>query len=244
MQKLKAHIFTFIILFAGTMSGHSQMFSVDDAPKRIQIPSTFFSIGVAPVSFAYSGQTSDPIVKEQVKELEIDNMVLSLNLEYAGVQLFGRIGNRISGLSDKSFLEIGLIMSNKFALIRGPKLFLGIPLQLHTSYTSSSSDTYPDSFNQSFFGGGGGGFIDYRFSRRVILTNHFLPGYGFSGSDGGFFGGAAFYMTGKSQLTILDALFGKALNFGYEFNYKSFDVDGNIYDYDLTVHSITIGIGL
>ncbi len=240
MQKLKSATFTFIILFAVSATGRSQMFSIDDAPKRIEIPSTFLSIGVAPVSFDYAGQLVDP----QVKELEVDNMLLAVNLEYAGVQLFGRIGNRVSGLKDKSFLEIGLIMSNKFALIRGPRLFVGIPLQLHTSYTSSSSDTYPDSFNQSFFGGGGGGFIDYRFSRRVVLTNQFLPGYGFSGSDGGFFGGSAFYMNGKSQLTILDALFGKALNFGYEFNFKSFNIDGNVYDYDLTVHSITIGIGL
>ncbi|GAB5410509.1 MAG: hypothetical protein BalsKO_28740 [Balneolaceae bacterium] len=144
----------------------------------------------------------------------------------------------------KNYFDLSFTLSNKFALIRNPNLVLGVPIQLHSSITNINNDRTEENFNQVNFAVGGGGFINLKLGNRTSFTNELVPGYGFSNSNGGFFGGSLFYLTGKSRLNFSNLILGRSISLGYDFNYRSFDIDGELYDFDLKSHLLTVGVSL
>ena len=227
--------------FLKTSSVSAQMFSVDEPPLQLGPPSAFFRVGFAPASFAYSGPS---FVDEQPEELEFENGLLYLALESAGLSASLAVGNGLLGMDDQSFFNLDLSFLNRFMIVRRPNTFIGIPVQLKTALTSASTSQRDENFYQTSFGIGGGAYANFRIAERIFFSNQFIPGYGFSNSNGGFVAGRTFYMTGQSRINILGVIGRRALSIGYDFDFRSFDIDEDLFDYDLTMHVLTIGISL
>lgn len=217
------------------------MFSIGESQRSNAFPSSYLRIGIAPTSFDYTGNfvgTSDPTL------LEIENSALHVNLETPGVSLSLILANKLTGLDDRSFFDLGFSLGNNFFLVRERVVSLGIPIQLYTSITNANNEQNQENFNQVNFAVGGGGFLNFRISPKIVFNNEFIPGYGFSNSSGGFFGGSMFYAKGKSRLNFLNLIGQRSISLGYDFNFRSFDIDDEFYDFDLTSHQITLGISL
>lgn len=219
----------------------AQMFSVGDSPQRVSNSNSFFRVGYGPVVFNYTGDASDPF---GTTLLEVDASALNINLETPGVSLSLTLANKLTGLDEKTLFDFGFILSNNFTFIRGQKISAGVPIKLYSSLTNANNDRAQENFNQVNFALGGGGFINLRFAEKISFTNELTPGYGFSNSSGGFFGGSMFFVTGKSRLNFLNLIGRRTLSIGYDYNFRSFDIDEELYDFDYTSHQITIGISL
>ncbi len=69
-----------------------------------------------------------------------------------------------------------------------------------------------------------------------------VPTYGFSFATGGSVGGSIGTVTAHGKL-YFDRLFNdKGLSIGYKYDFRSYDIEDDIYDYDLKGHSFEIGI--
>ncbi len=231
-------VFVFSLL---TKPVSAQMFSVGTAPQVAPFPNSYLRIGLGPTTFSYTGTE---LGDTGPKLLEFDNNSLFISGETPGATLSLLLGNKIVGLKEKSFFDLGFTLSNRFQLIRKRSLNAGIPIQLYSSITNVNNDRSEENFNQVNFAVGAGGFFNLRFGKKLSLTNELTPGYGFSNSSGGFFGGSLFYVTGKSRLNFINLIGNRSISIGYDFNYRSFDIDGELYDFDLKSHLLTLGISL
>ncbi len=219
----------------------AQMFSVGATPQASSFPNSYLRIGLGPTIFNYVGTDMST---GGSRLLEFDNNSLFISADTPGATLSLLLGNKLVGLKEKSFFDLGFTLSNKFQLIRKPRINAGIPIQLYSSITNVNNDRSEENFNQVNFAVGAGGFLNLRFGKKLSFTNELTPGYGFSNSSGGFFGGSLFYLTGKSRLNFINLIGNKSLSIGYDLNYRSFDIDGELYDFDLKSHLITLGISL
>lgn len=230
-------IFSFVIFYNPDIS--AQMFSVENTTRRSVFPSSYFRIGLAPGEFIYTGSETGPNGPES---LELDNNLLFIGYEAQGISFSAALGNKVSGIKDQTLIDIGLVLSNSFPVIRKPSFAIGIPLQLNTGLTTATSELYSERFSQTSFAVGAGAFLSIKLSDKVFFSNELVPGYGFSNSSGGFFGGSLFYAAGKSRLNIINLIGERSISIGYDFKHRSFDVDGESFDYDLTMHAISIGV--
>lgn len=230
-----------MLLLLSFDSAYAQMFSVGEATRQRTIATSFIRIGAGPSSFIYKGNNTNPSGSTL---LEFDHNTLFVNLETPGVNLSLTLGNKISGFDEKNFFDLGFTLSNKFAIIRQKLITAGVPIQLYSSISNINADATEEGFNQVNFAFGGGGFINFKLGERISFTNELTPGYGFSNSSGGFFGGSLFYVTAKSRLNFNRLIAGRSISLGYDYNFRSFDIDGELYDFDLKSHLITIGFSL
>ncbi|MEQ9309772.1 MAG: hypothetical protein RLN90_09985 [Balneolaceae bacterium] len=219
----------------------AQMFSVGETTQQRVISNSFIRFGYGPATFEYTGNDLNPSGTEI---LAFDNNAFFVSLETPGVNLSLILGNELSGFDEKNYFDLSFTLSNKFALVRERSVIMGLPIQLHSSITNINNDQTEENFNQVNFGVGGGGFIDLKLGNRISFTNELVPGYGFSNSSGGFFGGSFFYVVGKSRINFNNIILGRSFSLGYDFNYRSFDIDDELYDFDLKSHLLTIGISL
>lgn len=237
MHQFVKRLFFFLLLIApGTTE--AQMFSVPDRQERINRPSTIVRVGTSISTFDYKGSSNDP---EQAL-LEVDNALLAITIETLGLTANATVGNSLFGIDNGSFLDLNLKFTNGFNFVRLQKLQLGLPIQLSTGLATSNSDFTENRFNQTHFSGGTGLFVNVSPSRKLQFQNSGVIGYGFSNSNGGFFGGNISYIDVGSQINILNFISERTLSIGYNYIFKSYDIDLEIYDYDLTGHQITIGI--
>lgn len=217
---------------------NAQMFSVQDRQERITRPTSILRIGTAISDFEYTGGLNGT---DQTL-LERDNNLLAITFETLGLSANAKIGNSITGISDGSFFDLNIKFTNGFRLIRQQKFQIGIPVQLSTGLTTSNSDFTENRFNQTHFSGGTGALLNVNPSRKLEWQNSGVIGYGFSNSNGGFFGGTMNYINIASTINLLNFIGERTLSIGYEFIIRSYDIDSEIYDYDLNAHQITIGV--
>lgn len=215
------------------------MFSVENTTRRSVFPSSYLRVGLAPSEFVYTGSETGPNGPES---LELNNNLLFIGYEASGISFSAALGNKLSGIDEQTLIDIGLVLSNSFPIIRKPSFAFGIPLQLNTGLTIATSELYGERFSQTSFAIGAGGFFSLKLSDKIFFNNELVPGYGFSNSSGGFFGGSLYSVSGKSRLNIINLIGERSISLGYDFKFRSFDVDGESFDYDLTAHAITLGV--
>ncbi len=233
----------FIIAFVFqllTFPAFAQMFSVGESSGPATISNSYLKIGLAPTAFDYDGESNDP----GTSLLELENNAFFIGFESPGVELNLTLANQLSGLENKSFFDLNFTLSNRFYLINKRNVRAGIPLQLHSSITSVNNNQIEENFNQANFAIGGGGFLNIRIGEKLTFNNEATPGYGFSNSSGGFLGGSMYYLKTKSRLTFIGLIGGRSIGLGYDYNFRSFDIDDDFYDFDLTSHTITLAISL
>ena len=241
MQKVNRLLLPLFLI--GTLSATvpAQMFSVSERPQRLSFSNTFIRVGTSITDFTYVGNIN---TTGGSALLNVSDPILSIMLDGPGLNASAIIGNDLIGLNNQSFFDLNLEFSNGFPIVRQPRVQVGIPIQLLTGITTSNSDELTDRFSQTNIAAGIGGFINFAFTRRVRFETQGITGYGFSNSSGGFFGGNIFYIQGEARLNILNFIGNRALSIGYDYNFKSFDVDDDIYDFELNAHQITLGVSL
>ena len=219
----------------------AQMFSVGETRGPAPISSSYLRIGVSPLMFEFMGNQPPG---SNATQLELESTAFFLGFESPGVELSLTLANGLTGVDEQSLFDLNFTLSNRFLLINKRALRAGIPIQLHSSLTNVNNNRAEENFNQSNFAVGGGAFLTFRFSEKILFSNEITPGYGFSNSSGGFFGGSLFYVKAKSRLNFLRILNGRSISIGYDYNFKSFDIDDDFYDFDLTSHTLTLAISL
>ncbi len=237
MSRIVLTLFFFLLVLE-PVSLKAQMFSVEDGPERVNRPSTLIRIGASAVDFTYQGT----IQGTQPGLIEVDNTLLAFTFETQGLSANANLGNSITGFDNSSFFDLNIRFTNGFRLIRQQKFQAGLPIQLSTGLTTSNSDFNENSFNQTHFSGGTGLFFNINPSRKIQFQNTGVFGYGFSNSNGGFFGGTMNYLSVGSRLNLLNFIGDRTLSLAYDYIFRSYDIDSEIYDYDLSAHQITLGI--
>lgn len=241
MQKSYSKYILFIFLLFIPLHSFAQMFSVDDEYERQTNPfAPYLRVGVQPVSFDFTG---DPSALQQ-SPLTFTGTIGQLGFETGGFNLGLSFGNDFTGLEDRKLFSIALKFSNPFYIVREPRFGLGIPLQLGTKLTSVRSDNINTEFAQTNLHAGAG-FAGILFlPDKLSLTASLIPSFGFSTASGGLIGGNVFSWRGQARLNFFDVIFGRNISLGYDYIFDSYDIDGEEYDYDLSGHSLTLGISL
>jgi hypothetical protein len=216
----------------------AQMFSVSEKEERINKPVTIIRVGTSITDFKYKGKEYGT----NQRLLELDNAIFEVMIETFGLTANAKIGNSITGLDNGSFLDLNLRFKNDFNIIKTKTLQAGIPIQLSSGLTTSNSDFTRNRFNQTHFAGGTGLFFNINPSKKLEIHNHGVYGYGFSSSNGGFFGGTLNYLDVGTKINVLNVIGERTLSIAYAYILRSYDIDEEIYDYDLTGHQITVGI--
>lgn len=234
-------LFSFLIFFA--TDAEAQMFSVGSEPGRIDVPRTAIYLGWEPADFDYKG--GDLAIPGTEGRFAFSGSLLRLRLETPALQFFLATGGQATGLDNVSYFDAGVQAGYSFSIIRNKQFFVQIPFQLVSSLTSVNADEgIPNApqFRQGALAAGLGGFIGVRPSERIRVQAGFVPHYGFSFATGGTFGGSLAKLDGKFRL-FLDRIFGETgLSLGYNYKFNRYDVDENEFDYDLTSHSILVGV--
>lgn len=216
------------------------MFSVGDPEPQVSDALGIYTIAAIswePASFTYTG--SDLNLDDRV---DFEDPVLRFRFETPGLELSIGLGGNLTGMNESNFTNITGRINNQILLYRQEKLNLVLPIQITTDLTRVRRDDTGFEFQQSSFVIGTGLGSTIRFGDRLDFILRATPNYGFSFSQGNLFGGSLFRFDGRSYLILRNVIGRRSLALGYQFDYRTYDVDGEQNDYDFTSHSITLGI--
>lgn len=218
------------------------MFSVgeteDRQPLRLQSYSTL-GIGLEFADFNYTGSDFTDGSPELAS---FEGSILRVRFENPGLDISAGFGGTLTGLEDNSFVNINALLYNDFPLVRTQKFIFALPLQIGTDLTSVQIERSNNNFQQSSFTIGTGASLRYQINRRVGTSLRATPNIGFSFSQGNLFGGRLFRGTTAARFYFNEVFGSAALVFGYDFDYKDYDIEGNQNDYEYLSHAITVGL--
>ena len=231
----------FISILLLPAAANAQMFSIGDLSDQQQPnpPGIYTIAGFSwePASFSFQG--SGIPLSERV---DFDDPVLRFRLETPGLEISLGLGGELTGMDDTSFTNVTARILNPFFIYRKEKLNVFLPVQLTTDLTRVRQADTPFEFQQSSFIIGSGIGSSVRLGERLDFTLRATPNYGFSFSQGNLFGGSLFRFDGKSYLVIRNVIGRRSLALGYHFDFRRYDVEEELNDYDYTSHSFTLGI--
>lgn len=236
----KITILSLFLLILAPVVSHAQMFSVgeseDRQPTRIQAYSTF-GIGIEFADFNFTG--SDLPVNDQAA---FEGSILRLRFENPGLNISVGFGGTLTGIDDHSYVNVSALLYNDFPVVRSQRFIFALPLQIGTDLKSVQIDRSGNNFQQSSFALGTGASLRYQINRRVGTSLRATPNIGFSFSQGNLFGGRLFRGTTAARLYFNEVFGSAALVFGYDFDYRDYNIEGNQNDYEYLSHAITIGL--
>ncbi len=227
------------IFLAGSSAASAQMFSIGDPePAQTRTFGTYSVLGISweLASFEHTGGVASPS-----ELLDFEDSILRVRFETPGLDLSLGIGGGLTGMSNTSYINLNGRLFNQFVLIGRDKFRLALPIQITTDLKSVRRDESSFEFQLSSFTFGSGLSSSLRLGNRIDFNLRGTPNYGFSFPQGNIFGGSLFRVDGNAYLFIRE-LFGRhALAIGYNFDYRRYDIDVDLNDYNFTSHSITIG---
>lgn len=216
------------------------MFSVgDDDGFRTNPFAPYIRAGIKMVNFDYQGGQATA-----AGSLSLSGTAAHITFESGGFNLNASLANQLLGMEDQDYFGLELNFTNPIYLLRNSNYLVGIPIQLNSKITSVRNDAASYDFSQTNLSAGLGAVVQLHFPQKLGATIQFIPQYGFSSSSGGFIGGNVFSLSGKARLNFYNLIFGKNLSLGYDYSFDSYDIDEEQYDYDLTGHTLTLGISL
>lgn len=244
MHKLFWSLLTATIFLLATGSTNvtmAQMFSVGDPEPTYDMPNTAVSVGVEPADFEYTGD-------QEISgngQFAFSGPLLRLRVETPGLDLFMASGGKLTGIDDVSYFDAGIKAAYQLPLYSKEKISVLLPVQLMSSLTTvtdrESLGNEPN-FRQGSFVAGAGFQLLVRPVPQFRFEAAALPSYGFAFATGGAFGGSQAATEMKFRLAR-DRLFNDiGLSVGYDYNIRTFEIDGEQFDYDFAAHSLLLGI--
>lgn len=235
-------VFSAFILLLSAQMANAQMFSVGQAStpdERTIFSYTSLSAGWEFADFSFTGDPSEVNPNER---FDFQDGVFRLLFETPGLNMYLGLAGGLTGMDSTNYLNVGAQLYNNFMLTRSDRLWLYLPLQINTDLKRSDQEGVDRSFQQSAFQVGAGLGMGANLGSTFNFQTSLIPNYGFSFSQGNFFGGSIFSLNGKARLYIENILSNNAFVLGYDFNFRSYDIDGEVFDYDFNGHSFTLGI--
>lgn len=216
------------------------MFSVGETEKRQPTRlDSYSTLGIA-WEFGNFDFVGDELAPGDRADFE--DSILRVRFENPGLDISVGFGGSLTGMEDRSYVNINALLYNDFPLIRSPRFIFALPLQIGTDLKSVQIDRSNNSFQQNSFVIGTGASIRYRINRRVGTSLRATPNIGFSFSQGNLFGGRLFRGTTAARFYFNDVIKSNSLVFGYDFDYRDYNIEGSQNDYRYLSHSITIGL--
>ena len=249
LKKIRSKYALFILIagfiFAATSPLQAQMFSVGDSAPEFSRPTNEIYIGLQPIDMNFEGGSVQPAAAADV--FAFSGNIIRLGYEGRSVDLSLGTGGEITGINDNSYFDIGGNIDFGLPLYRSESVSLYIPFRIASRYTNVTSNQALgiQGLNRFQFGSltlGAGGRVEIRPSENIRIHLGALPGYGFAFASGGFFGGSLSRVDGFGRL-YLDQLFGDfGLSVGYVYDLRNYDIDEDVFDYEISGHSIELGI--
>lgn len=234
----------FLCIFISILPHRSdaQMFSADNTSQTRQVvlgTSTIFSLGW---DFAEFENRQDDISLSD--DYSFTDQIVRMSLGSPGIDIGLGFGGSITGMNNHSYFNVMGRLHNKLFLYQNDDraFLLRLPLQITTDMKRIQRNEIDSEFQQSSFIFGTGIAADIRFSDTVDFSIKTTPNYGFSFSQGNLFGGSLFRFDGQTRLLIHNLFGDRGLAFGYHFDFRRYDIDGDQNDYDFLSHSISIGL--
>lgn len=236
-----------LLLFGGWGNKlQAQMFSIGDTGPRYGGPLSEIYIGLESMEATYKGRQNSG-TQIRAGAFEYSGPVIKLGYNTADLDLFLSTGGKVTGVDNASYFHTGANFDFGIDLYRSQKLLLRIPLRLSSRYTNiTNNETLSiqsgNRFRYGMISGGVGFSGELRPTNKIRAKVGVLPGYGFSFATGGFFGGSIGVVDAFGKL-YFDRLYNDlGLSIGYKYNFRSYDIEDDIYDYNLSGHSFEIGI--
>ena len=232
--------FYLILLLVVPNTLYAQMFSISERKEKENMSNNYIRIGTVITDFKYVGDLNEA----DQELLEVKKPILGVSVKAGVLTTEVAYGNSLLGIKDGKFINVNLMVKQDLTIVRKRKLKFGFPIELNGGMTSSSNDFSSNSFNQNYYSAGSGIFINISPKMKIDIKNHLIFGYGLSNNRSGFFGGSINYIKGGARIDFINIMYERNLSLEYNYIFRSFDVDGEVYDYKYKGHSITIGISL
>lgn len=218
----------------------AQMFSESlESSPRTFLNNVTVSTGLTFVTFEPTGT-----LNQGDAVFGFDHPMLTVEAQLPSIKLGFRIANGLVGLEDPAARSIYAELGRQLRLAgEGPSLQLLAPVAIRTEFMKVSLDKSPSIFSQSSFQARGG--LDV-IARSAGNRLSFLMGgggaFGFSNSQGSIFGGSFQGLYAHGELRTRP----KALNAGLFVRItaetSSYEIDGELYDYDLSGWGAMVGV--
>lgn len=218
------------------------MFSVGETEERQPLRLKTYSVigvGIEFADFSYTGANG---IGDEFEPVSFEGSILRLRFENPGINISAGFGGSLTGLENNSYININALLYNDFPLVRTQKFIFALPLQIGTDLKSVQVERSNNNFQQSSFTIGTGASLRYQINRRVGTSLRATPNIGFSFSQGNLFGGRLLRGIIDARFYFNDVFGSAALVFGYDFDYRDYNIDGTQNDYDYFSHAITIGL--
>lgn len=216
------------------------MFSIGDTVERTERgPGVYSTIGLSweIADFEFTG---DGVLPENRADFE--SSILRLRFENPGLYISAGFGGSLTGMDNTGYVNINALLFNDIVLTRSPRFILVLPVQITTDLKSVSIDQSNNSFQQNSLTFGTGASIQYRINQRVDMSLRAVPNIGFSFSQGALFGGRLFTTRSAARFYFNEVIGTNSLVFGYDFDFRDYNIEGNQNDYRFLSHSFTLGI--
>ncbi|MEX2633282.1 MAG: hypothetical protein WD267_04560 [Balneolales bacterium] len=221
-------------------TAEAQMFSVQaEESGRMDIPANNVILGYEPTTFTFRHSDNDAY-----SDYSFTDPVYRVRLELEGFQAYAGVGYNLGINGDINYLNAGAKLEGEFRFAGNQSYFLGIPLILSTDYLqigSRDETARASEFRQSAAMVGIGLSFGARYNRYRV-ESRIVPMYGFSVTSFGATGGSRSSITTQNRLYI-DRLFNQiGITAGYDYRTSRYSLDDDRFDYDLTSHSIVLGL--
>lgn len=222
------------------VSLNAQMFSIgDNEPERRQGINFYTMVGASWELADFSYHASEAI--DERERLDFSDTVIRFRLDSPGLDLSLAFGGDLTGMENTSYLNLNGRLYNSFPIARSQNFMFLVPLQLTSDLKQVRHNQSDAEFLQSSLTIGSGASAMFKLGDGISINLQATPNYGFSFSQGSLFGGNTFRFDGKGLIFIHDVFGSNALTLGYYFDYRKYNIEGNLKDYDYTSHSITVG---
>ncbi|TYP93750.1 hypothetical protein LX73_1461 [Fodinibius salinus] len=232
-----------ILIFLLPQVGTAQMFSMgDDSPQYVK-PQNEVYAGLELMSVSYRGTNS---AQPDRGLFSFNGSVIRLGYQSPTVDFSVGKGGPITGINDVSYFDIGGKLNFGIPLYRSKAFEVQLPFRLLSRYTVMNSSNFVQSlfsrFNFGSLAGGIGTKLIVRPTENIRIDLGAVPSYGFAFASGGLFGGSLTSIAGKSRL-YFDGLFGNlGLSVGYNYDFRNYDIDDEVYDYRMNGHVVLLGM--
>jgi len=216
------------------------MFTVGDSEERTdRLLGTYSTIGLSWEigEFEFTGEDVSPENRADFKD-----SIIRLRFENPGLHISTGFGGTFTGMDNRGYVNINALIYSDIPLVRSPRFIFALPIQITTDLKSVTVSDSNISFQQSSLVFGTGASIRYRVNQRVDMSLRATPNLGFSFSQGAFFGGRLFTTKSAARLYFNEVIGSNSLVFGYDFDYRDYNIEGTQNDYRYLSHSFTVGI--
>jgi len=240
------YVFTSIfclLIICSSQVASAQMFSVgNERPEDRPPPQRNAYIGVGPAEFEFHGNEQNVLNSNR---FDFDSQIVKLRYETLNLNFFINFSNSLTGADSVNYFNFGLEFVSSIQIADTEDFQFGVPIQFRGDFTNVNNQNVQrgqGQFQQNNLQIGTGLMFEYRLTRAIRFGANAIPNAGITFSAGNTFFGTTYGVISDSRL-YFDRIIGQlGLSFGYQFKFKRFNIDTDLFDYDLRSNIFSIGL--